>query len=175
MNLSTIYLSTLIAFSVNFMPQTFLCAQETPSTISSVRTLPIEVVAEDGCPVQIVSARAEFDLDAFGTPIDSRTYIDYKNVSDKLITGVKFRLRFADADGRDRGTFQAPDAAQVGPGMQGSQKWKHERIYPLITQAKVRVLQVLFSDANRWDSVKLPEVEEKRKDHTVDANGNPVP
>ncbi len=108
--------------------------------------------------MDVASARTELDLDPFGAPIDARTYVDYKNVSNRPIAAVKFRIRFYDAEGKDRGTFHAPDARLVEPGGQGSQKWKTERVDPRIVTVKMRALEVKFADGSSWQSTKLPEL-----------------
>lgn len=115
------------------------------------------LVPENGCPVSISSARTEFELDPFGTPLASRIYLTYKNDSDKAVAGVKFRIRFVDPSGKDRGTFQAPHAQEVQPGSTGTEKWRHEKVDPRATEAKVRVLMVKFSDGSIWQTGKLPQ------------------
>lgn len=123
-----------------------------------VRSLDVEFVPEPGCPVAVTSGRAELDLDPFDVPIDARIYIDYKNISERAITAVKFRLRFTDPEMKDRGTWHAPDMELLAPGASGTEKWKHERVDPRITSLKVRILQVKFQDNTNWMSVKMSEL-----------------
>lgn len=98
------------------------------------------------------------DLDPFDAPIDARIYISYRNIAERPISAVKFRIRLTDDTGKDRGTFHAPDATSVGPGQERQQKWRRDRIDPLTTSMKVRVLQVRYIDGSTWDSVKMQEL-----------------
>lgn len=122
-----------------------------------VREFQGDFVSEDGCPVSVNSIRTALDLDPFGVPIDGRIYINYKNVSDKQIDAVKFRLRFVDATGSDVGTFQASDGALLMPGTDHDQKWKREPINQKVIGLKVRVLQVKCPDGSMWESSKLQD------------------
>jgi hypothetical protein len=124
----------------------------------SVREFQGDFVTEDGCPIVCNSIRTALDLDPFGVPIDGRIYISYKNVSDKQIDAVKFRIRFVDETGTDLGTFQAADGALVAPGTDHDQKWKREQINQKVTGMKVRVLQVKCPDGSMWQSSKMTEV-----------------
>ena len=137
-----------------FMPYIIAQAED----MSRVRRLSVECVAEEGCPVSITSARDELDLDLFGAPLASRLYIDYKNVSDRTITGAKFRIRYTDASGKDRGTYHAPQAVMVNPGSSSSEKWRHERVDPRTTETKIRVLFVKFADGSTWQSTKSGQI-----------------
>lgn len=123
-----------------------------------VRKLTVDFVPEAGCPLTVTAARTELDLDPFGAPLDARTYVDYKNMSEKAITAVKFRIRFYDQEGKDRGTFHGPDVRNLEPGGQGSQKWKTERIDPRAAAVKMRALVVKFADGSVWESEKLAEI-----------------
>lgn len=123
-----------------------------------VREFQGDFVTEDGCPVVCNSIRTALDLDPFGVPIDGRIYINYKNVSDKQIDAVKFRIRFVDETGADLGTFQAADGALVAPGTDHDQKWKREPINQKVTGMKVRVLQVKCPDGSMWQSSKMTEM-----------------
>lgn len=146
---------TIDCLSLPIFPVHSICkAQDT----SQVRKLNVESVFEDGCPVAVAAARTELDLDPFGVPRDARIYVDYKNTSEKAIAAVKFRIRFYDQDGKDRGTFHAPDARQVEPAGQGSQKWRLDRIDPRTAMVKMRALEVRFADGSSWQSVKMSEV-----------------
>lgn len=123
-----------------------------------VRSLDVEFVPEPGCPVAVTNGRAELDLDPFDVPMDARIYIDYKNISQRAISAVKFRLRFTDAEMKDRGTWHAPDMELLAPGASGTEKWKQERVDPRATSLKVRILQVKFQDNSHWESVKMAEL-----------------
>jgi hypothetical protein len=125
---------------------------------SLVRKLNVQILPEEGSPVAVTSAKSEADLDPFGAPISIRTYADYKNVSRKPILGVKFRVRYVDAEGKDRGTFHAPHASSLGPGMTATEKWKREKVDPRIVGMMIRVLAVKFSDGSVWESSKLGNV-----------------
>lgn len=123
-----------------------------------VRSLDVEFVPEPGCPVAVTNGRAELDLDPFDVPIDARIYIDYKNISERAISAVKFRLRFTDPSNQDRGTWHAPDMELLAPGGTGTEKWKHEKVDPRVTSLKVRILQVKYQDHSHWMSVKMSEL-----------------
>lgn len=123
-----------------------------------VREFAGSFVAEDGCPVSVNSVRTALDLDPFDTPIDARIYINYKNVSDKQIDAVKFRVRLVDANNTDLGTWQASDGVLVAPGGDHEQKWKRERIDQRVSGVKVRVLQVKCPDGTMWQSSKMQEI-----------------
>ncbi|HEY9679618.1 MAG TPA: hypothetical protein V6C76_16540 [Drouetiella sp.] len=113
-----------------------------------------EFVPEDGCPVSVVGLRTELDLDPFDAPVDARIYIDYKNIGQKPIAAVKFRLRFVDDSGNNKGTFQAADGTLVQPGEQGSQKFRENRVYPNVSSVMARVLTVKYLDGQLWESTK---------------------
>lgn len=103
--------------------------------------------------------RCDLDLDPFEAPMSSRIYIDYKNSSSKPVTAVKFRVRFVDGEGKERGTFHAVHMAYVGPGGGGSEKFKRDfTLHPSVVGLKVRVLQVKFSDGSDWQSSKMQEL-----------------
>jgi len=123
-----------------------------------VRNLDVEFVPEQGCPVAVTNGRAELDLDPFDVPIDARIYIDYKNISERAIAAVKFRLRFTDPEQNDRGTWHAPDMELLAPGASGQENWKHEKVDPRCTSLKVRILQVKFQDNSHWVSMKMSEL-----------------
>jgi hypothetical protein len=123
-----------------------------------VRSLDVEFVPEPGCPVAVTNGRADLDLDPFDVPIDARIYIDYKNISERAISAVKFRLRFTDPEMKDRGTWHAPDMELLAPGATGTEKWKHEKVDPRATSLKVRILQVKYQDNSHWMSAKMSEL-----------------
>ncbi len=122
-----------------------------------VREIPGDFVAEDGCPVSVNTVRIASDLDPFEIPIDARIYINYKNVSDRQIEAVKFRIGMVDATGALLGTFQASDAAGLMPGADHEQKWRREPIDRTIAGTKIRVLQVKCPDGTMWQSSKMQE------------------
>lgn len=123
-----------------------------------VRNADLEIIPEEGAPVAITSGRTELDLDAFGVPMAARTYLDYKNQSDKPVAAVKFRIRFTDREGKDWGTFHAPHGNYLAPGATSSEKWRSERVDPRTTHIKVRVLAVKFADGSLWESSKTQQL-----------------
>jgi len=127
-------------------------------TSEKVRTLPAQIVSEAGCPIAMVSTRAELDLDPFNAPIDARVYITYRNVADKPIEAAKFRIRLVDDTGNELQTFQAPEQGLTPPGADHAAKWKREQIDPHATQLQVRALQIRFADGSTWESVKMKEL-----------------
>gem|GEM_PF-1782193 len=125
---------------------------------ANTQTIVMEVVPEPGCPVEITSARTELGMDSFGLPVFGKTYIDYKNGSDKAINAVKFRVRYLDQAGASRGTFHANDEAFVPQGAPASGKFAHYKLRKNIQQAKIRVLAVKFSDGTSWESARFKEI-----------------
>ncbi len=124
-----------------------------------VRSLSCEFVPEGECPVEMASMRCELDLDPFDAPMSSRIYADYKNIGQRSITAVKFRVRFVDAEGVERGTFHAVDSAFVAAGGTKGHKWKRDfTLDPRVVAMKVRVLQVKYSEGSDWTSVKMQEL-----------------
>ena len=107
-----------------------------------------------GCPIGPTSMRCELDCDAFDAPMDARVYLDYKNNSDRAVSAVKFRLRFVDAEQKDRApsTSLAPAAAPQGVG--GVKAKRDITLHPSIVGLKVRVLQVKYGDGSDWASTK---------------------
>lgn len=91
--------------------------------------------------------------------MSSRIYADYKNISQRSIQAVKFRVRFVDAEGVERGTFHAVDSAFVAPGGTKAHKWKRDfTLDPRVVAMKIRVLQVKYSEGGDWTSVKMQEL-----------------
>ena len=123
----------------------------------------------------VTNGRAELDLDPFDVPIDARIYIDYKNISERAISAVKFRLRFTDPESKDRGTWHAPDMELLAPGQSGTEKWKHEKVDPRVTSLKVRILQVKYQDNSHWMSVKMSELAAPGGGATSGGGGGAVP
>ena len=107
----------------------------------------------------MTSMRCDLDLDPFDAPMSSRIYLDYKNNSEKAISAVKFRVRFVDGEGKERGTFHAVDQAYTGPSGDHGQKWKRDfTLHPQVVGMKVRVLQVKYGDGSDWESTKMQEL-----------------
>lgn len=131
---------------------------------SRVRALDVNFVPEPGCPVAVINGRTELDLDPFDIPTSARIYIDYKNNSDRTISAVKFRIRFVDPGGKDRGTMHAAHMTVLGPGQQSTEKWKHERVDPRASGMLIRVLQARFQDGGHWHSAKMTELAAPHQD-----------
>jgi hypothetical protein len=98
LSVSAMLLPQLIPLSV---PSSSVYAQSG----QKVRSISCEFVPEEQCPVEMASIRCELDLDPFDAPMSSRIYADYKNSSQRSISAVKFRIRFVDAEGVERGHF----------------------------------------------------------------------
>lgn len=137
-------------------------AQEiTPFT---TQTIAMDIVPETGCPVEITGGRTELGFDSFGLPVFGKTYIDYKNVSDKAINAVKFRVRYLDKNGASRGTFHANDEAFVPQGGLAVGKFAHYKLRSNTHQAKIRVLAVKFSDGSMWESVRMKDIQKAQQE-----------
>lgn len=140
--------------SWKLFPSLYVYAQ----TGSKVRSINCDFVPEENCPVS-VTARCNLDLDPFDAPMSSKIYLDYKNIGDRAISAVKFRVRFVDGEGKDRGTFHAVDATYLTPQAERSQKWKRDfTLHPQVVAMKIRVLQVKFAEGGDWQSVKMQEL-----------------
>lgn len=122
------------------------------------RSISNKFKSEAGCPVDLVSAKTDLEIDPFGTPIACRIYIDYKNNSSKPISGVKFRIGYIDTEEKIRGVFHAPDAHVLEPGASAKAKWRGERIDPRTAYVMIRVLVARYSDGSEWDSEKLKDL-----------------
>lgn len=133
--------------------------------------MPNQFVLEEGCPVEVSSAKTQMEVDPFGTPCACRVYIDYRNIGEKPVNGVKFRLGYVDIDGKIGGLFHAPDGKLVSPGGQASGKWRGEKVSPTTKLVKIRVLLVRFSDGSLWKSQKLEALEAQENG----ASGTQVP
>jgi hypothetical protein len=117
-----------------------------------------QFVFEPGCPVEVLGASTDLELDPFGAPIAARHYIDYRNVSNKPVAAVKFRIGYIGADGKISLPFvNGDDAHLLQPGEQASKKWRGDRVDPQLTAIKMRVLMVKFTDGSVWESVKLSD------------------
>ena len=120
-----------------------------------LRNLNNQFRTEAGCPVQVISAKTDLEIDPFGTPMACRIYIDYKNTSTKPVSGVKFRIGYIDAEEKVRGTFHAPDGHVVEPGGQTSAKWRGDKVDPRTSSVLIRVLLARYSDGTIWESEKV--------------------
>lgn len=157
--------SLLLVLSVSAMlvPQFILpfvhCSSVYAQSGQKVRSISCEFVPEEQCPVEMASIRCELDLDPFDAPMSSRIYADYKNSSQRSISAVKFRIRFVDSEGVERGTFHAVDSAYVAAGGTKGHKWKRDfTLDPRVVAMKVRVLQVNYAEGGGWQSVKMQEL-----------------
>ena len=83
-----------------------------------------------------------------------RIYIDYKNVSNKALAGVKFRIGYVDIEDQVRGTFHAPDGQSLQPGAVGSAKWRGDRVDPRTKSIMIRGLMARYADGTMWESEK---------------------
>lgn len=119
-----------------------------------LRDAPNKFKSEPGCPVDVISARTTLEIDAVGTPMACRIYIDYKNISSKPLSGVKFRVGYVDAEDQVRGTFHAPDGAVVEPGGTGHGKWRGDKVDPRTKSIMIRGLMARYSDGTMWESEK---------------------
>lgn len=120
-----------------------------------LRNLNNQFKTESGCPVEVVKATTTLEIDPIGTPMACRIYIDYKNVSTKPVSGVKFRIGYIDAEEKVRGTFHAPDGHVLEPGGMASAKWRGEKIDPRTASVLIRVLVARYSDGRIWESEKM--------------------
>lgn len=123
-----------------------------------LRKVTPQFVTEPGCPVEVVAADTQLEVDPFGTPMAARHYIDYRNVSGQLVAAVKFRIGYVGDDGKIQLPYlNAPDGHVLQPGEQASQKWRGERVNPRTKEIKIRVLMVKMGDGSVWESAKLRE------------------
>lgn len=126
--------------------------------------------------MEVTSSKVDLEVDSFDAPIAARVYLDYRNVSSKVINAVKFRVGYIDGENKVRGTFHAPDGNVVGPGSSASQKWRGERVDPRVKSIKIRALQVKFADGTLWESAKMNAVVTPNStDTTSGAGGAAVP
>lgn len=154
LNVTGVIVSFLSVACLTLVPGEPSYAQTTPQ----LKSLTPEFIPEAGSPVEVTSAKVDLEVDSFDAPIAARVYLDYRNVGDKVINAVKFRVGYIDGQGKVRGTFHAPDANILGPGSSASQKWRGERVDPRVRQVKVRTLQVKFADGSEWQSAKMNSV-----------------
>jgi hypothetical protein len=121
----------------------------------TVREIPVDFITEAGCPINATSSKTLLDLDPFGAPKDARIYITFKNMGQKPIAAVKFRLRYLSKDGKNKGTFHAAQAVILGPGAESKGRWMGSKISPDTSALKVRTLQVRYSDGTQWESHRM--------------------
>ena len=130
-----------------------------------LRKVTPQFVTEPGCPVEVVAADTQLEVDPFGTPMAARHYIDYRNVSGKQVAAVKFRIGYVGDDGKIQLPYlNAPDGHLLQPGEQASQKWRGERVNPRTKEIKIRVLMVKMGDGSVWESAKLRETASQAND-----------
>jgi hypothetical protein len=123
-----------------------------------------QIVGEPGCPVEMVGASTEMELDPFGAPVAARHYIDYRNAGNRPIVAVKFRIGYVGADGKINQPYvNGDDQQQLDPGQMGSKKWRGDKVDPRTTAVKIRVLKVKFADGSVWESVKLNETNSQQQ------------
>lgn len=127
---------------------------------TKVQAIDTQLVDEEGCPIIIKSARAELEIDPFQAPVAVRAFLEYRNDSDKPIEAVKFRFRLQDAEGTNKGTYQASDTQLVSPGQSALQKMRREGIRPKVARMLIRTLQIRFCDQSTWQSTHLPPDEQ---------------
>jgi hypothetical protein len=113
---------------------------------------------EAGCPVQVVSAKTELEIDPLGAPMACRIYIDYKNVSAKTVNGAKFRIGYIDGQEQIRGSFHAPDGHIIEPGGVVHQKWRGDKVDPRTAYVLIRCLAARYSDGSMWESEKMKDL-----------------
>ncbi|MBX9690173.1 MAG: hypothetical protein K2X27_25905 [Candidatus Obscuribacterales bacterium] len=114
--------------------------------------------SEAGCPVDIVSARTSLEIDPIGAPMACRIYVDYKNISNKSLAGVKFRIGYIDSEDKVRGTFHAADGQSLSPASVAKAKWRGDKVDPRTASVMIRVLVARFSDGSLWESEKMKEL-----------------
>jgi hypothetical protein len=168
LKVTSVIVSFLSVAFVSVVPGQLSYAQTTPQ----LKSLTPEFIPEPGSPVEVTSAKVDLEVDSFDAPMAARVYLDYRNVGDRVINAVKFRVGYIDGQGKVRGTFHAPDANVVGPGSSASQKWRGEKVDPRVRAVKVRALQVKFADGSEWQSAKMTNVVAP---NSVDTTSGAVP
>ena len=125
------------------------------NTPSALKKFNSEVLGESGCPIQVFGAVCELELDPFGAAFAARHYIDYRNVSNRPIAAVKFRIGYVNSAGIAQKPYSnGSDDHLLQPSEQGECRFRGEKIDPATVAVKVRVLKVKYADGNVWDSVK---------------------
>jgi hypothetical protein len=103
--------------------------------------------AQIACPVNIEKMR--FHPHPYGYALPN-TAITYKNVSDKVIVGVKFKVTYIDDTGDEHtgyGTFTSD--AKLKPGKSKFAVWDDLRGY---SKGRGEVMKVLFEDGSTWEA-----------------------
>lgn len=116
--------------------------------------MPYVFKSEPGCPVDVVSAKTTLEIDPVGVPMACRVYIDYTNVSNKALAGVRFRIGYIDGEDQVCGTFHAPDGSSLAPGGSGHGKWRGDKVHPKTRKVMIRGLMARFADGTMWESEK---------------------
>lgn len=121
-----------------------------------MRNLTNKFKSEAGCPVDLVSAKTELEIDSFGAPNACRIYIDYKNVAAKPISAVKFRMGYVDEQEIVRRFFKGDDEHQIAPGDKAHKQWR-VGADPRTAYVAIRAIAVKFSDGSEWRSEKFKD------------------
>ncbi|HEY9790232.1 MAG TPA: hypothetical protein V6D22_07530 [Candidatus Obscuribacterales bacterium] len=152
----------LLSLVTVWVPGLFLPAYS--DTQPELKKFNAQVVGEPGCPVEMVGAATELELDPFGSPVAARHYIDYRNVGNRPIVAVKFRIGYVGADGKINQPYvNGDDQQQLEPGQTASKKFRGDKVDPHTSAVKIRVLKVKFADGSLWESVKLNETNSQQQ------------
>ncbi len=143
------------------------------ATAEELRALDNQFKTESGCPVQVVSAKTLLEIDPIGAPMACRIYIDYKNTSERTVSGVKFKIGYIDSEENIRGTFHAPDGHQLAPGATASAKWRGDKVDPRTARVMIRVLVARYADGSSWESDKLKGLAPGTGGSSSTAGGSP--
>jgi hypothetical protein len=103
--------------------------------------------AQGACPVTIEKMR--FHPHPYGYAVPN-TAITYKNISDKVVVGAKFKVIYIDATGDEHthyGTFSS--SAKVKPGKTKFAVWDDISGYE---KGRGEVIKVLFEDGTTWEA-----------------------
>ncbi len=131
---------------------------------SDFRKLIPQFISESGCPIQLIGAMTELELDPSGTPVAARHYVDYRNYSNRPIAAVRFRIGYSDVSGSMYRPFLNGDDKRVlQPGEQASARFRGDKVHPDTIGVKLRVLEVTFADGQVWQSVKLTKASNKQE------------
>ncbi len=119
-----------------------------------LRKISSQFKTEPGCPVDLVSAKTELEIDSFGAPSACRIYLDFKNCSAKQISAVKFRMGYIDEQEKIRRTFVGDDAHLIAPEGQAHQQWR-VGVDPKTAYVVIRAIAVKYGDGSEWRSEKF--------------------
>lgn len=119
-----------------------------------LRNISNQFKTEPGCPVDLISAKTELEIDSFGQAAACRIYIDYKNASAKQISAVKFRFGYIDDQEHIRRTFAGDDSRGAVPDGKGHQQWR-VGVDPKASYVVIRPIAVKFADGTVWQSEKF--------------------